>query len=125
MRRLMDDTKRRLVAGLAVTAALLVPLAVLGGPALARSAASASEYEYDHSSSSEYQYKVHVCHQTHSKKHHWVLINISSSAVHAHLKHGDFLASLTSPCPPANASSLAPTSHGKGHSKDKGHGHGK
>jgi hypothetical protein len=119
----MDDTKRRLVAGLAVTAALLVPLAVLGGPALARSAAS--EYEYDHSSSSEYQYKVHVCHQTHSKKHHWVLINISSSAVHAHLKHGDFLASLTSPCPPANASSLAPTSHGKGHSKDKGHGHGK
>jgi hypothetical protein len=67
---------------------------------------------------------VHVRHQTHSKKHHWVLINISSSAVHAHLKHGDFLASLASPCPPANASSLAPTTHGNGHSKDKGHDHG-
>src|SRR5207249_4190128 len=115
--------KSRLVAGLAVTAALLVPLAVLGGPALARSAASASEYEYDHSSSS--QYKVLVCHQTHSKKHHWVKINISSAAVHAHLRHGDFVVSLTSPCPPANASSLAPTTTGKGHSKGKGHDHGK
>src|SRR5438309_962825 len=99
MRRLMDGTKRRLVAGLAVTAALLVPLAVLGGPALARSAASASEYEYDHSGSAQYQYKVQVCHQTHSKKHHWVRINISSAAVHAHLRHGDFIVSLTSPCP--------------------------
>jgi hypothetical protein len=111
MRRLMDGTKRRLVAGLAVTAALLVPLAVLGGPALARGTAAAS---------SQYQYKVQVCHRTHSKKanHQWVLINISSAAVPAHLRHGDQLAP---PCPPANAAPLAPT-HGHGHGNGNGNG---
>ncbi len=118
MRRLMDGTKRRLVAGLAVTAALLVPLAVLGGPALARGTAAAS---------SQYQYKVQVCHRTHSKKanHQWVLINVGAAAVPAHLRHGDFLVSVTAPCPPKVASPLAPTTHGHGHGNGNGKGHGK
>ncbi len=117
MRRLMDGTKRRLVAGLAVTAALLVPLAVLGGPALARgTSAAASQYQY--------QGKVQVCHRTHSKKpnHQWVLINVGAAAVPAHLRHGDFLVSVTAPCPPKVASPLAPTTHGHGHGNGKGHG---
>ncbi len=126
MRRRMNGAKTRLVGGLAVTVALLVPLAVLGGPALARSTAAASEY--GHSSASQYQYKVQVCHKTHSRKHPWVLINISSAAVPAHLRHGDTLVTLTAPCPPPTTGPQAPSNHGNGHGHnagDKGKGHGK
>jgi hypothetical protein len=97
----------------AVSAAFLVPLLVLGGPALAKSAASASEYEYG--GSSQYQYKVPICHHTHSKKHPWVQISVGAPAVKAHLRHHDLLG----PCP-TTPTSAAPTSHGK--SGDK---HGK
>lgn len=109
MRRSMDSAKTRLVAGVAVTAALLVPLAVFGAPALARSAAVASEYEYgDHSGSGQYQYKVTLCHRTHSKKanHQWVLIRVSSRSVKKHLFHGDTYPPCPAPTP------AAPKKHG-------------
>jgi hypothetical protein len=81
----------RAAALVAVTAAILVPLGVLGAPALARSASSASEYQYSGSS----QYRVAVCHRTGSKQHPWHVITVAAPAVKAHLKHGDKLA----PCP--------------------------
>ena len=88
---------RRTAAIAAVSAGVLVPLGVFGAPALARSASAASEY--GRSGSSQYQYKVQVCHRTHSKKHPWHVISISSAAAQAHLKHGDALAP---PCPPTS-----------------------
>jgi hypothetical protein len=136
-------TNGRPAALAAVTAAVLVPLGVFGGPALAKSASSASQYEY--SGSSQYQYKVALCHRTHSKKHPWHVINVSSSAAKAHMRHGDTLA----PCPAAlpvpvqkpgkehgsddsrdshNQSGEHGQSgddHGNGGGNGKGHGHGK
>jgi hypothetical protein len=117
MGRLLVQVKRRLVPATAVTAALLVPLAVFGGPALARSAAAAAEYEYGHHdkhggpSKDQYgdngpsfkqygpsgdQYKVTICHHTHSWKHPWVQITINWHGAQAHLRHGD---TTTLPCP--------------------------
>jgi hypothetical protein len=102
----------------AVSAAVLVPLGVFGAPALARSAAAASQYEYG---SGATQYKVAICHHTHSKKHPWHVINVSSSAVKAHMKHGDTLAPCPAP-PPAqpkhasgndDSSTTSGSSHGQ------------
>lgn len=127
------SSRFRLALGAVVTAALLVPLAVYGAPAIAKSASSAShqyraacgqygssssEYQYG-SSSSEYeygsscrQYRVQICHRTHSKKHPWHLITVSSKAVKAHLRHGDTV-------PPCSTQPAA-TKHGKGHGHDVG-----
>jgi hypothetical protein len=128
----------RLVLGAVVTAALLVPLAVYGAPAIAKSASSASHQyraacgqygssggQYGSSggqygsSGGQYgssckQYRVQICHRTHSKKHPWVRITVSSKALKAHLRHGDAF-------PPCSTLPAAKTKHGKGH----GHGHGK
>ena len=114
----------RLVLGAVVSAALLVPLAVYGAPAIAKSASSAS-HQYKAScgqygsSSSEYQYgssctqyRVQICHRTHSKEHPWHLITVSSKAVKAHLRHGDTL-------PPCSTQPAA-KKHGKGHGHDVG-----
>lgn len=133
----------RLALGAVVSAALLVPLAVYGAPAIAKSASSAS-HEYKAScgqygssggqygssggqygsSGGEYgssggqygssckQYRVQICHRTHSKKHPWHLITVSSRAVKAHLRHGDSL-------PPCSTQPAAKKKHGNGH------GHGK
>ena len=119
----------RLVLGAVVSAALLVPLAVYGAPAIAKSAASAS-HEYKAScgqygsSSSQYQYgssckqyRVQICHRTHSRKHPWHLITVSSKAVKAHLRHGDTL-------PPCSTEPAAKKKHGKGHGDDDGRDHG-
>ena len=97
---------RRTASLAAVSAAVLVPLGVLGAPALARSAAAAAQYQYG--GSAEHQYKVQVCHRTHSKKHPWHAITISSAAVPAHLKHGDMLAP---PCPPTAAAAAPQPAH--------------
>jgi hypothetical protein len=116
----------RLLTAVAVTAALLVPLAVFGGPALARSTSAASEYQY--SSSAQYQYRVTICHLTGSKKHPGHTITISSAALKAHLKRGDHLGACTG--------TEKANSHGKGNDDDQGenenendqghgHGHGK
>src|SRR5260370_36673341 len=78
MKRNPNGKTARLLAGLAVTAGLLVPLALLGGPAFARSTAAASEYEY--SGSAQYQYRVQICHLTGSKKHPAHTITVSSAA---------------------------------------------
>ena len=118
---------RRAWTAAAVSAAFLVPLGVLGAPALAKSAAAASEYEYG--GSSQYQYKVLLCHHTHSKKHPWHQIRVGAPAVKAHLKHGDTLGA----CPAAPAAPASTTSgsdkHGKsgdhGNSGSNGHGKGK
>jgi hypothetical protein len=114
----------RLALGVVVSAALLVPLAVYGAPAIAKSASSAS-HQYSScaqygSSSSQYQYgssckqyRVQICHRTHSKKHPWHLITVSSRAVKAHLRHGDTL-------PPCSTQPAAKKKHGKGHGHDDG-----
>ena len=128
----------RLALGAVVSAALLVPLAVYGAPAIAKSASSASHQykascgqygssgdQYGSSggqygsSGGQYgsactQYRVQICHRTHSKKqeHAWHLITVSSRAVKAHLRHGDTL-------PPCSTQPAAKKKHGHGH------GHGK
>ena len=126
----------RLALGAAVSAALLVPLAVYGAPAIAKSASSASHQyraacgqygssggQYGSSggqygsSGGQYgssckQYRVQICHRTHSKKHPWHLITVSSKAVKAHLRHGDTL-------PPCSTQPAA-KKHGKGHGHDVG-----
>ena len=120
----------RLALGVVVSAALLVPLAVYGAPAIAKSASSASHeyraacgqygssgHEYGSaddeygSSGSQYgssckQYRVQICHRTHSKKHPWRLITVSSRALKAHLRHGDT-------CRPARPSPLRSGSTGR------------
>jgi uncharacterized membrane protein YgcG len=103
----------------AVSAAFFVPLMVFGAPALAKSAAS----EYEYSGSSQYQYtgKVLLCHHTHSKKHPWHQISVGAPAVKAHLKHGDYLGTCTTPPP---ASPATAPKHGKSGSKGKSGDHG-
>jgi uncharacterized membrane protein YgcG len=124
---------RRVWAAVAVSAALLVPLGVFGAPALARSASAASEYQY--SGSSQYQYKVTICHRTHSKKHPFHQISVSSNAVKAHLRHGDTLGPCPTVAPPAAPDKHGHDDgdHGKGNGKsndkhgnddDQGNGHG-
>jgi hypothetical protein len=142
MQRLIDSLKTRLGAALGVTAALLIPLALYGAPALARSAAAASAYEYrdddsgsaeyeygddDDSGSAQYEYEVHVCHRTHSKKldHQWVMITVRSRALQAHLRHGDVL-SPSSHCPRTTGHDDGKDAHGNDHGKDAhGNDHGK
>ena len=100
----------RLTGAVAVSAALLVPLAVFGAPALARSGAAASEYG---SGSSQYQYRVPMCHRTGSKKHPAHTITVSSAAVAAHLRHGDHLG-------PCTGTETPKGKHDKGHDTDSG-----
>ena len=107
---------RRTLAAVAVSAALLVPLAVFGAPALARSTAPSS------AASAQYQYKVAVCHRTHSKKHPWVLIHVGAPAVKAHLKHGDFVLTSGTSCTAAAPAQSTTPGHGKGHGKGNGQG---
>ena len=104
---------RRSVGIAAVSTALLVPLGIIGAPALARTAAA--QYEYG---GSQYQYKIQICHHTHSKKHPMHTIWVSANAWKGHSHHGgDTLGA----CPPA-APVSAPTS-GKQHGKsDEQHG---
>lgn len=123
----MNANRARLLAASAVTVALLVPLAVFGGSALARSTSAASEYQY--SSTTQYQSRVTICHLTGSKKHPGHTITISSAAVRAHLKHGDHLGACTGAETRAshgnsngnNDQNENENENGQGH----GHGHGK
>jgi len=117
----MKRLDARLLAGAAVTAALLVPLAVFGGPAFARSASGG------HAGSAQYQYRVVIGHVTGSRKHPAHTITVSSAAVAAHLRHGDHLG----PC----TGTETRRTHGRHHgaapgtgqttgNHDSGHGHG-
>ncbi len=118
----MKGLNPRFAAAIAVTAALLVSLAVFGGPVFAGS----------RSASAEYQYKVTICHITGSKKHPAHTISVSSSAVNAHLAHGDHLGACTGTEKPRphgtpssasqhGASQQSGSDHGKGNG---GHDHG-
>jgi len=104
-----DGARRRVLGAIALSAALLVPLAVFGAPALARSGSAGSQYG---SGSSQYQYRVMICHRTGSKKHPAHTITVSAAAVRAHLRHGDTL-------PPCSTQPAA-KKHGKGHGHDVG-----
>ena len=125
-----NGRRARLLAGLVVTAALFVPLTVLGGPALARSTPTAAA-DHSYSGSSQYQYRVQICHLTGSKKHPFHTITVSSKAVAAHVRHGDHVGACTGTetvkpkhkSGSANGSSSAPTTPGNnGKGKAKGHG---
>jgi hypothetical protein len=114
-------SRRRLrfvVAGLAtiVTGAALASAALAGLRALDFGPAAASQYPGK---------KVTVCHRTHSKKHPWVKIRISTHAVKAHLRHGDFVVDAGHPCPPTGAANAKHKNHGKHSGKGKAKGKGK
>lgn len=95
----MKRLDARLLAGSAVTAALLVPIAIFGGPAFAGGGPDG------HASAAQYQYRVTICHITGSKKHPAHTIKVAQSAVAAHLRHGDHLG----PC----TGTETPRKHGK------------
>ena len=134
MKRIPNGMGSRLFGGVVVTAALLVPLAVFGGPALARSTAAASEYQYSGSGSAQYQYRVTICHLTGSKKHPFHSITVSSAAVAAHLRHGDHIGACTGTetvrpkhnngHKPATGTTTS-NGKGKGHGNSNSNGHGK
>jgi hypothetical protein len=114
------------MAGIAVTAGLMIPLAVVGAPALAGGSSGAGEYG---SGSSQYQYRVTICHLTGSKKHPARTITVSSKSVAAHVRHGDHLGACTGTEKPkpkhakdqVTTATTAPTTsaptHGKSHKK--------
>ncbi len=98
-----------------VTGATLVPLVAFGGVGLAKNTPSAAQY----------QYKVTVCHYTHSTSHPWVIINISKSALPAHLRHHDVVVPTgTTTCPAKVAATTTAPKHGNSGHTNNGH-HGK
>jgi hypothetical protein len=102
------------VAATIVTGAAVASAALAGLGALKLGPAAASQYPK----------KVTVCHRTHSKKHPWVQIRISTHALKAHLRHGDFVVDASNPCPPTGAAAAAAKNkhHGKHSGKGKGKG---
>ena len=102
----------KLVAAVAVTAALFAPLLVVGGTAFARSGGAAgSQYQYG-PSAAQYQYKITICHFTRSRKHPAHTISISAAAWKAHVRHGDHMG----PCT-ANETALGENVHGQSGAK--------
>jgi hypothetical protein len=100
------------MAATVVTGAALASAALAGLGALKLGPAAASQYPK----------KVTVCHRTHSKKHRWVKIRISTRALKAHLKHGDFVVDASHPCPPTAAAAAKNKHNGKHKGKGKGKG---
>src|SRR5207253_210921 len=100
-----------------VTGATLVPLVAFGGVGLAAQNAP---------SAAQYQYKVTVCHYTHSKKHPWVIISISKSALPAHQRKGDVVVptgTTTCPAKVVTTTTTTTTTHGNsGHTNNGHHG---
>ncbi|HET7450071.1 MAG TPA: hypothetical protein VFJ78_05690 [Gaiellaceae bacterium] len=120
MKGTRNGVRGKAAAVAALSAALLVPLATFGGPALARSGAALAEYGHG-SGSAQYQYRVTICHITHGKKKVAHTITVSSKAVPAHLRHGDHLNA-------CNGTETRPTKHGQSgdqHGAAPQHGGGK
>ena len=113
MKGTKNGVRGRAMAVAAISAALLIPLATFGGPALARSGAALAEYAYG-SGSGQYQYRVTICHVTHGKKKSAHTITVSSHAVRAHLRHGDHLGACT-------GTETRPAKHGE-HGEQGEHG---
>ena len=96
---------------------------VVAGAALASAAlAGLGALKLGPAAASQYPKKVTVCHRTHSKKHPWVKIRISTRALKAHLKHGDFVVDANHPCPPTAAAAAKNKHSGKHQGKGKGKG---
>jgi hypothetical protein len=88
---------RSIIAG-GVAVITVTALAWLAGGVLAfngSSVPSAAQYQYGQ--------KVTICHHTHSKKHPTVTITVSTSALKAHMRHGDTIG----PCSSASAKAKA------------------
>jgi hypothetical protein len=98
-----------------LAAAALASAALAGFGALSLGPAAASQYPK----------KVTVCHRTHSKKHPWVKISISTHALKAHLRHGDFVVDATHPCPPNVPVSIGAKNKNKHQGKHSGKGNAK
>jgi hypothetical protein len=111
---------RRLRFAVAATATILVG-AVLASAALAGLGA----LSLGPAAASQYPKKVTVCHRTHSKKHPWVKISISTHALKAHLRHGDFVVDATHPCPPNTPVSIGAKNKNKHQGKHSGKGNAK
>ena len=111
--RISADARRRPARGLsiafagALTSLLVVALAAFGGIGYAASAAKgvartaekvvapkAKTTSRQSAAADQYVGKITICHRTGSTKHPFVTIRISSSALQAHLNHGDH----TGPC---------------------------
>jgi hypothetical protein len=90
--------RRRVALAAAVSAALLVPLALFGGSSFAKGFAAVAQYQYGG--------KTTLCHHTHSKKHPTVTITVANAAVKAHMRHHDTLG----PCPSSSS-----TQESRGH----------
>ncbi len=121
MRRQFGFPLRKLGAAVAVTALLMVPLAMFGGPALAYTASAL--HQYGRSSASQYQYRVTVCHRAGWKHHRsWREISVSNRAVKAHLRHGDRLAPCTKPDNKRRGKAHGEDDRGKGDRGKGGHG---
>ena len=127
MKRNLNGVRAKLFGGIVVTAALLVPLAVFGGSALAHTAATGP-------SAAQYQYRVQICHLTGSKKHPFRTITVSSAAVAAHVRHGDHVGACTGTetrkthKPATSTTTTTTTTAGdqsNGHSNGKAKGHNK
>jgi hypothetical protein len=119
MRNGKAGPRPRVLAAAAVTAALLVPLAVFGAPALATP---------QHAASAQYQYKVTVCHLTGSKKHPAVTISVAASAVAAVLKGGGHLGPCTGTEKPkahGSSSNNNKSNTNNGNHPNNGHHNGK
>jgi hypothetical protein len=71
-----------LVAGIV---AILAAVAASVGVAVSPTGTNSAAHQY------QYEKKVTICHRTGSKKHPFVTIRVSRSAVRAHLRHGDKL----------------------------------
>jgi hypothetical protein len=101
-------SKFRLALGTAISAALLLPLAVFGGTGSAQGTSAAAG-----------QYKVTICHHTKSKKHPSHTIRISIKAWPAHERHGDTMGACPATAANASKSHKAKKSN-KNQSKSKG-----
>ena len=93
--------------GVAVGAGALVVGALASvGAAVSPSGKPAAAAQYQ-------PHKVMLCHHTHSKKHPFVTIIVSKSALPAHMRHGDTIGA----CPAVASTKTTHASHGKARGK--------